>query len=189
VWIDTNDHGRAGFHKVHHGSYGSLVNEIEANVVVSIVRDIASSKEFVDAIRLKVKESEDTPIGIITMYAAQRDLVRRKLDQADWAGEVRDLFTVGTVDSYQGKENCIIIMSVVRNDTSSIVGFLSEPERINVALSRAQDRLVIVGATSMWAGREGTPLKRVLDEVTQMSGVGEAMVVASRDIKSGAQHA
>jgi superfamily I DNA and/or RNA helicase len=120
------------------------------------------------------------------MYAAQRDLIRRKLDQADWAGGFRDLFTVGTVDSYQGKENCIIILSVVRNDTSSVVGFLSEPERINVALSRAQDRLIVVGSTTMWSGRVGTPLKRVLDEVALMSKEGQAHLVPSRSLKGGA---
>lgn len=185
VWIDTADQGRASFHKELQGGYGALVNEVEANIVVSVVREIAMSKEFVEAIRIKVLQSDSAPIGIITMYAAQRDLIRRKLDQADWAGDIRDLFTVGTVDSYQGKENCIIILSIVRNDTSSVVGFLSEPERINVALSRAQDRLIVVGSTTMWSGRAGTPLKRVLDEVTLMSKEGQAQLVQSLALKGG----
>lgn len=186
VWIDTADQGRASFHRDLSAGYGALVNEVEANIIVSVVREIVLSKEFVEAIRVKVHESDSVPIGIITMYAAQRDLIRRKLDQADWAGDFRDLFTVGTVDSYQGKENCIIIVSVVRNDTSSVVGFLSEPERINVALSRAQDRLIVVGSTTMWSGRVGTPLKRVLDEVTLMSKEGQAQLVQSRALKGGA---
>ena len=76
-------------------------------------------------------------------------------------------------------------MSVVRNDTSSVVGFLSEPERINVALSRAQDRLIVVGSTTMWSGRAGTPLKRVLDEVTLMSKEGHAQLVQSLALKGG----
>lgn len=185
VWIDTADQGRASFHKDLSAGYGVLVNEVEANIIVSVVREIVFSKDFVEAIRTKVRESDSVPIGIITMYAAQRDLIRRKLDQADWAGKFRDLFTVGTVDSYQGKENCIIIVSVVRNDTSSVVGFLSEPERINVALSRAQDRLIVVGSTTMWAGRTGSPLKRVLDEVTLMSKEGQAQLVPSRALKAG----
>lgn len=182
VWIDTADQGRASFHRDLSGR-GALVNEIEANIIVSLVREIAMSNGFVEAIRIKVHESESAPIGIITMYAAQRDLIRRKLDQADWAGDIRDLFTVGTVDSYQGKENCIIILSLVRNDTSSLVGFLSEPERINVALSRAQDRLIVVGSTTMWSGRAGTPLKKVLDEVMLMSKEGQAQLVPSSALK------
>ncbi len=185
VWIDTADQGRESFHRDLSAGYGVLVNEVEANIVISVVREIVLSKEFVEAIRIKVHESDSVPIGIITMYAAQRDLIRRKLDQADWAGDFRDLFTVGTVDSYQGKENCIIILSVVRNDTSSVVGFLSEPERINVALSRAQDRLILVGSTTMWSGRAGTPLKRVLDEVMLMSKEGQAQLVQSRALKGG----
>ena len=182
VWIDTADQGRASFHRDLSGR-GALVNEIEANIIVSLVREIAMSNGFVEAIRIKVHESESAPIGIITMYAAQRDLIRRKLDQADWAGDIRDLFTVGTVDSYQGKENCIIILSLVRNDTSSLVGFLSEPERINVALSRAQDRLIVVGSTTMWSGRAGTPLKKVFDEVMLMSKEGQAQLVPSSALK------
>ena len=183
TWIDTADQGRSSFHKDISAGAGALVNEVEANTITSIVREIASTKDFVDAIRLKVSGSESIPIGIITMYAAQRDLIRRKLDQAEWASEFRDLFTVGTVDSYQGKENCIIIVSVVRNDSSSVIGFLSEPERINVALSRAQDRLIIVGSTAMWSERSGTPLKKVLDEILVMSEEGIAQQILSRSLK------
>lgn len=185
VWIDTADQGRASFHKELPEGNGALFNEAEANIVVSVVRDIAMSVQFIEAIRKKLRESEAVPIGIITMYAAQRDLIRRKLDQADWAGNVRDLFTVGTVDSYQGKENCIIILSVVRNDTSTAIGFLSEMERVNVALSRAQDRLIIVGSTSMWSSRAGAPLNKVLGEVTMMSEDGQAQVILSRALKGG----
>jgi serine/threonine protein kinase len=70
VWIDTSDQGRASFHKDLSAGHGSLVNEVEANIIVSVVREIVLSKEFVEAIRIKVHESDSVPIGIITMYAA-----------------------------------------------------------------------------------------------------------------------
>ena len=124
------------------------------------------------------------------MYAAQRDLIRKKLDQADWAAPIRDLYTVGTVDSYQGKENRIIVMSVVRNDTSDSVGFLSESERINVGLSRAQDRLVVVSSTAMWKARKGLPLQRVLQEICEMEAAGEdAAIVLSGRLHEGGHDA
>ncbi|WP_425252134.1 AAA domain-containing protein [Janthinobacterium sp. NFX145] len=182
VWVDTSDQGRRAFHSEAETHDGALFNEIEANAVVAVMRDIAKSPEFLLALREKLKPSE-VAIGIIAMYASQRDLIRKKLDQADWASEIRDFYTVGTVDSYQGKENRIIIVSVVRNDTERSVGFLHEPERINVGLSRAKDRLVIVSSTSMWSGRTGMPMKTVLDEFSKMEGNGTAQMVMSLELK------
>jgi serine/threonine protein kinase len=188
VWIDTVDQGRSAHH-LENGNDGALTNEVEANLVVAVVRDIAKSREFLRAIRAELKPAE-LAIGVIAMYAAQRDLIRKKLDQADWAAPIRDLYTVGTVDSYQGKENRIIVMSVVRNDTSDSVGFLSESERINVGLSRAQDRLVVVSSTAMWKAREGLPLHRVLREISEMEAAGEdAAIVLSGRLHEGSHDA
>lgn len=182
VWIDTADQGRQAFHKEADTHEGALVNEAEANAVVAVVRDIAKSPEFLQALRSQ-GPADEVAIGIIAMYASQRDLIRRKLDQSDWASEIRGLYTVGTVDSYQGKENRIVIVSIVRNDTSRTVGFLVDPERINVGLSRAKDRLVIVSSSSMWSARPGTPLSRVLAEIMLMGASSEALVVPSLRFK------
>ena len=68
------------------------------------------------------------------------------------------------MDSYQGKENRIIILSVTRNDKHRTPGFLRLPNRINVALSRAMDKLIIVGAADMWRGKNSSyPLGKVLN--------------------------
>lgn len=71
----------------------------------------------------------------------------------------------------------------MRNDTERSVGFLHEPERINVGLSRAKDRLVIVSSTSMWDGRTGMPMKKVLDEFSILENAGAAKVVMSLELK------
>lgn len=182
IWLDTADQGRQAFHKPAGTHEGALINEVEANAIVSVVRSIAKSPEFLAAIRRKDAHGH-IPIGIIAMYAAQRDLIRRKLDQADWAAEIRDLYTVGTVDSYQGKENRIIMLSVVRNDTDRSIGFLSDPERINVAMSRARDRLIVVSSSAMWSGRPNTPMFTVLSEVKKLAELDEALFVPSLDLK------
>ncbi len=188
TWIDTADQGRVAHHTSPKND-GVLTNEIEANLVVSVIRDIAKSKEFLSSIRSVLKSGE-IPIGIIAMYAAQRDLIRKKLDQADWASPIRDLFTVGTVDSYQGKENRIIVMSIVRNDTSDSVGFLADSERINVGLSRAQDRLVIISSTAMWRSRKGLHLQQVLQEIEAMESADEgAKVLPSEKLHMEGDHA
>lgn len=182
VWIDTADQGRQSFHKPAGSHEGALINEAEATAVISVVRGIAKSPEFLRRLRER-DPSKHVAIGVIAMYAAQRDLIRRRLDQADWATDIRDLYTVGTVDSYQGKENRIIILSVVRNDTSKSVGFLSDPERVNVALSRARDRLVIVSSTGMWSSRPKTPMCGVLNELNELAKSGDALFFPSLELK------
>jgi serine/threonine protein kinase len=127
VWVDTQDQGRSAFHRSAGTHEGALVNEVEASAVVEVVRAIVSSSNFIQRVT-ELDTSGEAVIGVIAMYAAQRDLIRRKLEQADWAVGLRDLFTVGTVDSYQGKENRIIVLSVVRNNAGDgHIGFLSDP--------------------------------------------------------------
>lgn len=189
VWVDTQDQGRSAFHRSAGTHEGALVNEVEASAVVEVVRAIVSSSNFVQRVT-ELDNSGEALIGVIAMYAAQRDLIRRKLEQADWAVGLRDLFTVGTVDSYQGKENRIIVLSVVRNSAGDgQIGFLSDPERINVAMSRAKDRLVIVSSSAMWKSRTSTPMKRVLDEVITLEATHEALFVPSNELKRSVANA
>ncbi len=188
VWIDTQDQGREAFHRPAGTHKGALVNEQEASAVLEVVRAILTSAEFLEQVQAQDGDHEPI-IGIIAMYSDQRDLIRKKLEQAEWASGLRDRFSVGTVDSYQGKENRIIVLSVVRNDTSEQIGFLSDPERINVAMSRAKDRLVIVSSSAMWRPRTATPMQRVLDEVDRLAEQQLALFVPSKELKRSLSHA
>jgi superfamily I DNA and/or RNA helicase len=71
---------------------------------------------------------------------------------------------IDTVDSYQGKENRIVVFSVTRNTPNFSSAFLASENRVNVALSRSMDRLVIFGATEMWEHEENSnsPLYKTL---------------------------
>lgn len=63
-------------------------------------------------------------------------------------------------------------MSVTRNDKNGKVGFLKKINRINVALSRAMDRLIIVGSTAMWHGKNAQyPLGKVLSYIEEQEKV------------------
>lgn len=189
VWVDTQDQGFDAFHRPTGTHEGALVNEQEALAVVEVVRAILTSAEFLEQVQAQ-NGAHEPIIGIIAMYSDQRDLIRKKLEQAEWASGLRDRFSVGTVDSYQGKENRIIVLSVVRNNTSDKkIGFLSDPERINVAMSRAKDRLVIVSSSAMWRPRTATPMKRVLDEVERLAQKQLALFVPSKELKRSLTHA
>ena len=188
VWVDTQDQGREAFHRSAGTHEGALVNEQEALAVVEVVRAILTSSGFLEEVQ--ALEGDHEPIiGVIAMYSDQRDMIRDKLEQAEWASGLRHCFSVGTVDSYQGKENRIIVLSVVRNDTSENVGFLSDPERINVAMSRSKDRLVIVTSSAMWRSRTGTPMKSVLDEVERLAEKKLATFVPSKELKRSLSNA
>ena len=78
--------------------------------------------------------------------------LRQKFNQEVWSSGFKDIVKIDTVDSYQGKENRIIIVSLTRSDKRQSPGFLRTPNRINVAMSRAMDRLLIVGNADMWKG-------------------------------------
>jgi superfamily I DNA and/or RNA helicase len=75
-------------------------------------------------------------IGIITPYSAQVQLLRSQLDEA---------IEIFSVDGFQGREKEVILISLVRANERGEVGFLAETRRMNVALTRARRKLIVVG--------------------------------------------
>ncbi|OMO72638.1 hypothetical protein COLO4_27521 [Corchorus olitorius] len=96
---------------------------------------------------------EKLSIGIISPYAAQVVAIRNKLGSKY---EKLDGFTVKvkSVDGFQGGEEDIIIISTVRSNTAGAIGFVSNPQRTNVALTRARHSLWILGNGSTLANGE-----------------------------------
>ncbi|MEA5617609.1 AAA domain-containing protein [Cronbergia sp. UHCC 0137] len=91
-------------------------------------------------------------IAVITFYGAQL----RKLDERLQSELFPSLqIRTGTVDRFQGMERPVVIVSMVRNNHQGDVGFAKKPERVNVAFSRAQELLVIVGCHSLFTQQRG----------------------------------
>ncbi|MBE8988554.1 translation initiation factor IF-2 N-terminal domain-containing protein [Nostoc sp. LEGE 12450] len=91
-------------------------------------------------------------IAVITFYGAQL----RKIDERLQSELFPSLqITTGTVDRFQGMERPVVIVSMVRNNSRGDVGFAKKPERVNVAFSRAQELLVIVGSHSLFTQQGG----------------------------------
>lgn len=110
----------------------SSANEEEAAIVMELVLH--------QHVELK-QQLED--IGLITGYVAQADLLKRRA--RDLFGEQAAALEIHTVDGFQGREKKTIIMSLVRSNAAGFIGFLTDERRLNVALTRAQDRLFVVG--------------------------------------------
>src|SRR5690606_14911473 len=98
--------------------------------------------------------------------------LRKQFNSKSWNEDFRNLVKIDTVDSYQGKENRIIILSITRNSEDNKIGFMKMPNRINVALSRAMDRLVIFGASRLWnmPKHQETPLGEVFSYINERLG-------------------
>ena len=130
TWIDTSCKDIDSYHKKDISN--SLYNSYEANTVIKLLDICYNSELFFNL--LKNIYSGETPIGIICPYTAQKKYITREISRKAWPSDFRMLLKIDTVDSYQGKENQIIIVSLTRNDQKLTEGFLKYPERINVSL-------------------------------------------------------
>lgn len=85
-------------------------------------------------------------IGVITPYEGQRAyIVNSMRRQGALNADLYDQIEVASVDSFQGREKDFIILSCVRSNDTSGIGFLNDPRRLNVALTRAKHGLVLLG--------------------------------------------
>ncbi|RWH76844.1 MAG: ATPase [Mesorhizobium sp.] len=145
TWVDTG--ARSGPGEVRRGT--SYNNPAEAQAIVRMLETLSGCRDFLDKAIAKLKDGEPL-VGVICMYAPQRDLIQDMVATSTVPRELRALIKVDTVDSYQGKENRIVIVSLVRSNERGQIGFLNTENRINVAVSRAMDRLILVGAAAMF---------------------------------------
>jgi superfamily I DNA and/or RNA helicase len=141
----------------------TLWNAAEVEAVLRLLERLSENAALVS--RLAAGPS-DAPIGVICMYSAQKVKIEQAFSSRPWEAHFRRLVGIETVDSYQGKENTIVIVSLVRCNNGRDQGHVRFPNRCNVALSRAKERLFIVGARSMWDNvAERVPMRRVLTEL------------------------
>ncbi|REG52450.1 hypothetical protein EQ718_07400 [Paracoccus versutus] len=181
AWIETDGLGSAG----HEQSMGSSrINKAEGDSIIGLLTKWHENGSFRSW--LQEQNTHQAGIGVICMYAAQRNLVDKALRQSRLAYLLDRHIKIGTVDSYQGKENPIILLSLVRNNSAGPIeagvkriqeGFLATPNRINVAASRAMDRLVIIGARNRW--REGGPMSLLASSFARRAAEGSAQEFAA----------
>ena len=184
TWLDTTSLPNA-YHKEE--KKGSLFNRAEAKEIISLLQSFQNDKTFINSeiIRNCLARNEQA-IGVICMYGAQKKLIRDLFNQNSWDDNFHRLVKIDSVDSYQGKENRVIILSLTRHDKACSTGFLHLPNRINVALSRAMDKLIIVGAKTMWEHPKNskTPLAKVLRFIQKQNNPQD---YAIKILKNGAK--
>ncbi|HUZ89630.1 MAG TPA: AAA domain-containing protein [Candidatus Acidoferrales bacterium] len=120
VWVDT------GAQEEYRDAQQSVANEFE----------VALCKDITAIIRKRVRKAK---LAVIAMYSSQVNKLVAALKGIVPADDVE------SVDAFEGRESDAVILSLVRSNDRAAIGFLNDPNRVNVAISRARKLLVIVG--------------------------------------------
>lgn len=90
--------------------------------------------------------AKDFPtIAVISPYKQQIQILKEQLQHSSVLQEYGDKISVNTIDSFQGQERDIVYISMTRSNTENKIGFLSDTRRMNVAMTRARKKLVVIG--------------------------------------------
>lgn len=101
--------------------------------------------QYIEEVKALDKFQEVDNIGIIAPYKAQVSLLQDLVLENQFDEELTKKLTVNTVDSFQGQERDIIYITLVRSNEKGEIGFLANTRRMNVALTRARKKLVVIG--------------------------------------------
>lgn len=122
--------------------------------------------EYIGKIGAKRILEEKVDFGIISPYRAQVQFLRRLIKHTPWFKPFRQLITVNTVDGFQGQERDVILLSMVRSNEGGEIGFLRDLRRMNVAITRARMKVIIIGdAVTMSSHRFYRRLKAYIDRL------------------------
>lgn len=109
---------------------------------------LAALQKYVEKITVSRILEERLDIGIISPYRAQTIYLRKLIKTVPFFKPIRKLITINTVDGFQGQERDIILISMVRSNEEGQIGFLRDLRRMNVAITRARMKLLIIGSSS-----------------------------------------
>ena len=135
-WIDTSG---MDFHEAFVGESFGRINKPEADLLLRTL------EQYIARIGGERILEERVDFGLISPYRAQVQYLRSRIKASDTLRPYRHLLTVNTVDGFQGQERDAIFISLVRANEQGQIGFLSDLRRMNVAITRARMKLVILG--------------------------------------------
>ncbi len=144
TWIDTSQldlpaDSDVTFKEQFVGESFGRINKAEAEVT------LLALQHYFNQIGKQRLLDEHIDVGIISPYRAQVQYLRRLLMKREFFKPFRRLISVNTVDGFQGQERDIIVISLVRSNDDGQIGFLRDLRRMNVAITRARMKLIILG--------------------------------------------
>ncbi len=184
-WIDTSDvlteTELRRKYKLPKSDFNET-NPLEIQLVLSVLEncDYRSLKGWAE------RSDNGKAVGILSFYKKQIGEIENALNRLP--PKVAELIECGTVNSFQGKEYPLVLLSTVRSNESGKIGFLKVPQMVNVAISRAQIQLVMIGdAVTLYRANLGKkspgemhPLQRVYHRIEKEFGAQR--IIPSRRI-------
>lgn len=164
TWLDTSHCQNRGekWSEIGNGYY----NKLEAELIGRLLRKL--NKQF--ARRAGDTAGPRVTVAVITGYAEQVRMLERTLRPRSPAWTHIEVM-LNTVDAFQGRQADMVVYSVTRSNSFRSLGFLDQPPRLNVALSRGKDALVIVGDRSFCLNTTGdNPFRDVIRYIDRADG-------------------
>lgn len=141
AFIDT---AGCGFEEKSHST--SITNPEEAAFLLKLLMQQAE-------VLTQYYTPESFPsIAVISPYKQQVELLKELLQHAPRLQVYREKISVNTIDGFQGQERDVVYISLVRSNAEGVIGFLSDTRRMNVAMTRARKKLVVIGDSATLSG-------------------------------------
>lgn len=139
VWYDTS---LCHYQEEFIGEHFGRINKPEAELL------LAETEKYIKRIGVERVLEERIDIGIISPYKSQIQYLKRRVRQLPFFKPLRSLISINTVDGFQGQERDVIILSLVRANEHKEIGFLTDLRQMNVAITRARMKVILIGDAS-----------------------------------------
>ncbi len=143
--IDFIDTAGCGYNEITNPESLSIANPEEAQLLIKHLKLLL--EQYVQG----NKTGHEITIGIISPYKEQVQYITTKIDEDEELKRFRSCIAIKTVDGFQGQERDVIYISLVRSNDLREIGFLNDIRRMNVALTRARKKLVVIGDSATLA--------------------------------------
>ena len=135
----ANQNSDLNFKEQFVGESFGRINKAEAELTL-----LTLAEYFTKIGKQRVLE-ERIDVGIISPYRAQVQYLKKLIKKYEFFKPYRRLISVNTVDGFQGQERDVILISLVRSNDEGQIGFLKDLRRMNVSMTRARMKLIILG--------------------------------------------
>ena len=136
---ENSEYSEKSFKESFIGESFGRINKEEAELTLNTLQ------QYFERIGKQRLLDERIDVGIISPYRAQVQYLRRLLMKREFFKPFRRQISVNTVDGFQGQERDIIVLSMVRSNDEGQIGFLRDLRRMNVAITRARMKVIILG--------------------------------------------
>ena len=164
-WIDTTD---MDFAERTVSAGNSRLNTLEGDFF------IAELERYVQRIGVQRILDERIDFGLISPYKAQVKYLWSKIKKSAVLKPIKQQLSINTIDGFQGQERDVVMISLVRSNDDGRIGFLSDLRRMNVAITRARMKVMIVGdASTLQHHKFYAQLRAYIEQLAPESQHGE----------------